>query len=90
MVYLRLEDRKQELLVGKMHLLVDGHGKCQFEELHSLDFQARIGVVALSLMKIGSQQRGIVLMSKFVNNKLLTVGKLTNIPKIKFCADKRR
>lgn len=63
--YLRLEDQKHELLVVKMLHSVDGPGKYQSEELHSLDFQAPTDVAVLSSMRIGSPQPGIVLMSKF-------------------------
>lgn len=63
--YLRLEDQKHELLVVKMLHSVDGPGKYQSEELHSLDFQAPTDVAVLSSMRIGSPQPDIVLMSKF-------------------------
>lgn len=42
-----LEGLKRALLAVKMHHLVDGHGKFQFVEHHSLDSPVRIDVVVL-------------------------------------------
>lgn len=60
-----LEDLKHELSAVKMHHSVDGHGKFQFDEHHSLDFPVRIDAVEQLLMKIGLLPLDIALMSRF-------------------------
>lgn len=55
-----LEGLKRALLAVKMHHLVDGHGKFQFDEHHFLDSPVRIDAVELLLMNNGLQLLDIV------------------------------